>query len=72
MKILIRLLLTIIYGICYIAILPVQLFCAFIHSVFYWAYSNKTTFKQEFKEAYECWFCFPKPTNLLKNHDEGE
>lgn len=69
MKKLVRIIFTIVYSICYIAIFPVQLLCAFIHSISCWAYS-KTTFKEEFKEACETWFCFPRPTKFLKNDED--
>lgn len=69
MKILIRILFTIIYSIFYIVALPVQLLCAFIHSVSCWAYSSKITFKEAFKEACETWFCFQIPTKLLKDDE---
>lgn len=70
MKKLIRILFTIIYSICYIAIFPIQLLCAFINCVICWAYSSKTTFKEEFKEACRTWFCLPIPTKVLKNNED--
>ena len=70
MRKLIRIIFTIIYSICYIAIFPIQLLCAFISSVFCWAYSSKTTFKEEFKDACRTWFCFTTPIKLLKNNGD--